>query len=233
MNSLPLNFLFYPFKASYTIFLIILIIFGLSTFTQTYFDASRSGLVAKEIEQLNNIQASPLLSQWKKERVVEESNSAPINLRVSRFAYQAFSFAFYDLTYVNTALKAKSEADAGFKFKNYLMPRLAYLHAFDDTLRVIAIRIGNICLYLSLAILTSAVAAIDGLAMRAIRQKNASRESAGIYHRAKYWRSGVVWLGILIYLCTPVAVTPYILLVPVCLNALFVFIQAKYLKKYL
>ena len=35
MNSLPLKFLFLPFKAAYTLFLIVLLIFGSSMLTQT------------------------------------------------------------------------------------------------------------------------------------------------------------------------------------------------------
>ena len=76
-------------------------------------------------------------------------------------------------------------------------------------------------------------ALFDGLMQCKIRQKNASRESAGIYHRAKYWRTGLVSLVILIYLCLPIAIPHYLLLVPIGLLASLVFIQAKFLKKYL
>lgn len=223
MNSLPLKFLFSPFKALYTVFLIVLVIFGVSLFTQNYF--KQDSLLEQEVRQLTVIGTQPI--------VAGDNNKPSINTSVSRATYQALSTVFFDWTLVNTALQAKNENDFGYKFKNYLMPRLDLLQHFDNTLKVIAIRIGNISLYLGLAVLLYLLATIDGLVMRAIRQRNASRESAGIYHRAKYWRVGITWLSIMVYLCMPFAIHPYILLLPVGLSAWMVFVQCKYLKKYL
>lgn len=222
MNSLPLKFLFSPFKALYTIFLIILVIFGVSLISQNYFKSD--SLLEQEVKQLSTIGTKP---------IIDGNTTLAINTTVSRKTYKALSTVFFDWTFVNTALKARSENDFGYKFKNYLMPRIELLQHFDDTLKVIAIRIGNISLYLGLALLLYTLAAIDGLIMRAIRQQNASRESAGIYHRAKYWRVGVTWLSIMIYLCMPFAIHPYILLLPILISAWMIFLQAKYLKKYL
>lgn len=223
MNSLPLKFLFSPFKALYTVFLIVLVIFGVSLFTQNYF--KQDSLLEQEVRQLTAIGTQPI--------VADDNNKPAINTSVSRATYRVLSTVFFDWTLVNTALQAQNENDLGYKFKNYLMPRLDLLQHFDNTLKVIAIRIGNISLYLGLAVLLYLLAAIDGLVMRAIRQRNASRESAGIYHRAKYWRVGITWLSIMVYLCMPFAIHPYILLLPVGLSAWMVFVQCKYLKKYL
>lgn len=224
MNSLPLKFLLSPFKAIYTVFLIVLIIFGLSLVTQNYLQTP--DLLEQELACLEHINHNqPILWQ---DRPPEK-----LNITVSRTSYRTLSTVFFEWTQVNKALAAQSESDFGYRFKNYLIPRLDLLKHFDKTLQVISIRIGNICLFIGLAALLYILALIDGLVMRRIRQENASRESAGIYHRAKYWRSGIIWLSILFYLCSPIVLSPYWLLVPISSSAYMVFLQAKYLKKYL
>lgn len=225
MNSLPLKFLFSPFKALYTIYLIILLIFGVSLLTQNYF--KHDSLLEQEIRQLNYIGTKPIINNS------SNNENHSINITVSRLSYQALSTIFFDWTQVNKSLQAKNKDDFGYKFKNYLMPRMHLLQHFDNTLKVIAIRLGNISLYLGLVILLYFLAAIDGLVMRAIRQSNASRESAGIYHRAKYWRVGITWLSLMLYLCIPVAIHPHILILPIGISTWMVFMQTKYLKKYL
>lgn len=221
MNSLPLKFLLAPFRAAYVLFLIILTIFGLSFVTQTYFH--QPSLVQQEIRQLEHLGTYSLLSD----------EPATINQTVSRAVYSGLGTAFFDWTGINRALQARNETDAGYRFKTYLQPRIEWLKHFNNTLKVTAIRLGNICLFIGLAVLLNLLALSDGLVMRAVRQKNASRESAGIYHRAKYWRTGITWISILLYLSLPLAIPPYLLALPIALCASLTFLQAKYLKKYL
>lgn len=216
MNSLPLKFLFHPFKTAYVFLVMILLIFGSSMVAQTYFH--QPSLLQQEMQQINS---GSLKTQ---------SN---INIQIAKISYSALNTIFFEWTYINTALKAKKEDDAGYRFKQVLLPYSEILRHFDETLKVIAIRLGNISLFLGLAMILFGAALIDGLTMRAIRQKNASRESAGIYHRAKYWRVGITWLSVLVYLSLPISINPYWLMVPIAFVALMVFLQAKYLKKYL
>lgn len=194
----------------------ILLIFGSSMVAQTYFH--QPSLLQQEMQQINS---GSLKTQ---------SN---INIQIAKISYSALNTIFFEWTYINTALKAKKEDDAGYRFKQVLLPYSEILRHFDETLKVIAIRLGNISLFLGLAMILFGAALIDGLTMRAIRQKNASRESAGIYHRAKYWRVGITWLSVLVYLSLPISINPYWLMVPIAFVALMVFLQAKYLKKYL
>lgn len=107
------------------------------------------------------------------------------------------------------------------------------LSILNDTLKIIAIRIGNIMAFIPLLIIMVCSTVFDGFMMRKIRQQNAARESAAIYHRAKFWRSGIIWTTVLIYLSMPFSVDPIILLLPVVLLSITGFFQAKYLKKYL
>lgn len=221
MNSLALKFLFTPFKIFYTLFLIILVIFGMSLLTQTYFH--QPSLISQETKQLEQLGIQASL----------QTSGKPVNIRVAEKTYRGLATVFYEWTTVNQALAAQNEQDDGYKFKMFLTKRYELIRHFDSTLKVIAIRIGNLSLFAGLAILYFVVAVTDGLVMRAIRQKNASRESAGIYHRAKYWRVGITYIGIMFYLCLPFAVHPYWLFLPVGLCAAALFLQAKYLKKYL
>ncbi|WP_241158679.1 DUF4400 domain-containing protein [Neisseria yangbaofengii] len=219
-----MKFLLSPFKAIYTVFLILLIIFGLSLATQNYLQAP--DLLEQELSRLKAINQDQA-TLW------QHRPSEQLNTTVARTSYRTLSTVFFEWSQINKALSAQSESDEGYQFKNYLIPRLDLLKHFDKTLQVISIRIGNICLFIGLAALLYILALIDGLVMRRIRQENASRESAGIYHRAKYWRSGIIWLSILFYLCSPIVLSPYWLLVPILSSTYMVFLQAKYLKKYL
>lgn len=221
MNSLPLRFLFAPFRTVYVLFLIILTIFGLSFVTQTYFH--QPSLLNQEIKQLEQLNTRSLLSD----------NPTTVNQTVSRTVYIGLGTAFFDWTGINRALQAQNESDAGYRFKSYLQTHREWLKHFDNTLKVIAIRLGNVSLFIGLALILNLLAITDGLVMRAVRQSNASRESAGIYHRAKYWRTGIIWISILLYLSLPVAISPYLLAIPIALCAWLSFLQAKFLKKYL
>lgn len=221
MNSLSLKFLFSPFKAFYTLFLIIITIFGLSLMTQTYFH--QPSLIGQELKYVNELESTPLLSDA----------PSTVNLKVAKAVYHGLSTLFFDATGINKSIASTDENEFGYRFKKYWQTHYQQLQHLDDTLKVIAIRIGNITIFIGLFFVLSILAVIDGLVMRAIRQKNASRESAGIYHRAKYWRAGITWLTLMLYLCTPIAVSPYILAIPICLSAYMTFLQMKYLKKYL
>lgn len=215
MNSLPLKFLFAPFKAAYTTAIIILIIFGTSFVLQTW------------LHQPN------LLAQELAHHELTASTDTTIRADVAKAMYRGLSTVFFDWTGINHALSVSNPNDPAYKFQTYLIHNRQYLTHLDDTLKVVSIRIGNISLFWGLALLLSLLALVDGLVMRAVRQKNAGRESAGIYHRAKYWRVGIIWSSTLLYLCLPVYVSPYLLTIPVAACALMLFLQAKYLKKYL
>lgn len=219
MNSLILKFITGPFRILWLLFTVIAIIFVSSLVMQTYFH--QPALVDQEWEQVKQLSISH----------TQKKND--LNLIVADKTYSGLSFMFFDLTGINVALQASGPADAGYGFKKMLLKHYDLLRHLDATIKVIAIRIGNISLFLTLILIVFITALIDGLVQRAIRQKNASRESAGIYHRAKYWRVGIVWLSLMTYLALPVSINPYWLVLPIFCMAILMFLQAKYLKKYL
>ncbi|MBR0129190.1 MAG: DUF4400 domain-containing protein, partial [Neisseriaceae bacterium] len=87
-----------------------------------------------------------------------------------------------------------------------------HLHS---TLKIISLRIGNAAIYIFYSLLLGIIALIDGLNARKIRQANAGRESASLYHRAKYLRTGILFSSIFLYLTLPFAINPQWLMLPV------------------
>ncbi len=222
MDSIVLKFVTAPFKSAWILFLIVLIIFCSSLVLQTYFH--RPSLLQQELANTRAIDTTPLIKQ--------DSKGSSLNMSVSSGTYRVLSTLFFDLTGVNKALQAKPD-DIGYEFKKIIKENYQVLTHLSDTLKVISLRIGNIALFIVLTVIVFMTAVIDGLVNRAVRQANSSRESAGIYHRAKYWRIGILWMSLMIYLCLPVSVSPYWSILPITLIGTLVFLQAKYLKKYL
>ena len=225
-NSLILNFITQPFRWGLVMIIAIGIVFGSSIISQSYFGTADR--LTPEIESLNQqAEQSGLLS-------TKDSRSEAINMTVTRLSYWGLHGAFFEVTQINRAWQAQREDEFGYAMKQrFLIPQAAKLASFDQTLKLISVRIGHLSYFIGLALLLSAIGLIDGLIVRAIRQKNVGRESAGLYHRAKYWRTGMVWLSMIVYLASPVAISANWLFVPCIAYAVLVWLQAKYLKKYL
>ncbi|MBJ1807828.1 traD domain protein [Neisseria meningitidis] len=87
MNSLPLKFLFLPFKAIYTLFLIVLLIFGSSVLTQNYFGTGN--LLEDEIKWSESVGHDAFPGK-------EVGDT--INLQIARLSYKGLKTVFFDLT---------------------------------------------------------------------------------------------------------------------------------------
>jgi hypothetical protein len=61
--------------------------------------------------------------------------------------------------------------------------------------QLLGIRAGILSRYLPLLGLLYLVGAVDGLSLRAVRRIQGGRESAGVYHRAKFMQLGLLALG--------------------------------------
>lgn len=235
-ESLVLRFLTAPLKWLKITLLITAILFGSSIIMQNWFH--RPDLLEQELSVTSKLGQQTVWQQLHSEDTDKpETENRPskntLNLTITRYVYTTFSKVFYEWIPINYLL-ATSPEDIGYNIKEqFLESNRYYLERFDQTLRIIALRLGNaafiglFALYLCIPVLT------DGLVQRRIRQDNASRESAGIYHRAKYWRTGMVSCSLLGYLACPWPISPLWLLVPVGVVSAMVYLQAKYLKKYL
>ena len=72
--------------------------------------------------------------------------------------------------------------------------------------QLVGIRFASLLLMLPLQVLVYLVSWTDGLCQRAIRRKCGGRESASLYHRAKYGQEVLVATGLLIVLLNPVSI---------------------------
>jgi Domain of unknown function (DUF4400) len=72
--------------------------------------------------------------------------------------------------------------------------------------QLLGLRAGILARFLRLLVLLYAVGAAEGLSQRAIRRAQAARESASLYHRAKYGQVVVLALGGAVVLVWPVPV---------------------------
>lgn len=224
-DSLILNFMTQPFRWIWVLFLAILIVFGTSIISQTYFGTDN---------QLQN-EIATLRSQTQQQGLLsDEPAQKPINVTVSRAAYSLLHGVFFDLSGITKAWQAEQEDDFGYTVKQkFLLPNFNLLTSLDRTLKIVSVRLGHLSYFVGLLGILCLVALIDGFVARAIRQQNVGRESAGIYHRAKYWRTGIMWISMIAYLASPFPISANWLFLPSVAYAGLVWLQAKYLKKYL
>jgi conjugal transfer protein traD len=208
-----------PFKWICIILLIVIILFISSISIQSYF--GQEHLLEAELLKTQQVFSSI------------ENDDVPFHIKITRFAYETLYLAIFNVTGIESLLSEAQSDAINFGLAGMLdsfKPELAIL---NDTLKIISIRIGNISAFFPLLFISISSAFFDGLMKRKVRQQNAGRESAAIYHRAKFWRTGILWTTIFIYLSMPFSIDPIILLIPITLLSIAIFLQAKYLKKYL
>ena len=86
--------------------------------------------------------------------------------------------------------------------RSYLANREAIETAMVGT-QLLGVRFATLMRFLPLLLLLYAVGSVDGLAERAIRRSCGGRESASLYHRAKYLQIAVLGLGSVALLVWP------------------------------
>lgn len=213
-ESTILRTLTLPFRSARILILTILILFGSSIALQTYFHSPN--LLQQELNIAQKIGTTQSIFHHEQQQPITKP---PMNIIITRHTYNGLYWLFFKAARLE-------EVSASNQF-------YGYIQQFNGTLKIISMRLGNAAIYLFYAVFLSIIALIDGLNARKIRQANAGRESASLYHRAKFLRTSVLWSSIFLYLVIPVAISPQWLLIPVIGIALSVFMQAKYLKKYL
>lgn len=210
-ESTILRTLTMPFRSMRIIIFAIVILFGTSLFLQTYFH--KPEILNDELVMAQKIGITKNLTQQVKQ------NKTPINITITRYTYKGLYWTFFQALRLEKMPESHRFYDA-----------VQHLHS---TLKIISLRIGNAAIYIFYSLLLGIIALIDGLNARKIRQANAGRESSSLYHRAKYLRTGILFSSIFLYLTLPFAINPQWLMLPVIGIALSIFMQAKYLKKYL
>lgn len=99
--------------------------------------------------------------------------------------------------------------------------------------QVFGLRMASLAGMLPLVLLGYVVAHVDGNCERAIRRACAGRESANLYHRAKYMQYGLLGALLMATLCLPMHLDPVItMLLFVCAVTVLARVQWTYYKKY-
>lgn len=215
-ESLSLRFLLTPVKRIAVILLIALLMFGVSLLVQSNYQ--QQDLLASELETTLRIFSG---------------GDTGHHTVVTKYAYQGLHWLFFDVTGIDDLIAFGPQSTVSEHIWGVLQPHQDKLHRLDQTLKIISLRIGNLAAYFPLLVILAAVSIYDGLMQRKIRQSNAARESAAIYHMSIYWRFGIIWTSVILYLCLPVSISPALLLLPIAFICVLVYIQAKYLKKYI
>jgi integrating conjugative element membrane protein (TIGR03747 family) len=83
--------------------------------------------------------------------------------------------------------------------------------------QLLGVRLVPLAMMAPLLMLVYLIAAVDGLTQRAIRRACGGRESASLYHRAKYLQVMLVVMGGALVLIQPVSIDPRLVGVPVAL----------------
>jgi hypothetical protein len=99
--------------------------------------------------------------------------------------------------------------------------------------RLLGVRLAILLQVFLVGVVAIGAALADGLVQRYIRRESAGRESANLYHRAKYLQIVGGLLMIMLYVTVPVAIDPRWLFSWLAIAALLAFLQAKFYKKYL
>jgi len=86
--------------------------------------------------------------------------------------------------------------------RSYLANREAIGTAMVGT-QLLGVRFAALIRFLPLLLLLYSVGTVDGLTERAIRRSCGGRESASLYHRAKYLQMAVLGLGAVVLLVWP------------------------------
>ncbi len=99
---------------------------------------------------------------------------------------------------------------------------------------LVGFRLASAAGVLWLVVIVWVTGLLDGLSERAARRECAGRESANLYHRAKYFHFFGLPIALAMYCTLPFEVSPAILFYPIVLaTALLSRMQWKYYKKYL
>ncbi len=80
--------------------------------------------------------------------------------------------------------------------------------------QLLGVRLATLGMMVPLLVLVYLIAAVDGLTQRAIRRACGGRESASLYHRAKYLQVMLVVMGGALVLIQPVSIDPRLIWVP-------------------
>ena len=151
----------------------------------------------------------------------------------SYYIYKILSWFAFDLTQIRSTLSSQNTKGFNNTYYSYVAKNVDALQSFDYALQIVSYRIGILIAYsITMLFFVVAVAFFDGWMERKIRTACLGRESSTMYHQAKFLRSGSVVLTCMVFLSWPTYLDPLWLVIFAAVFGTFVWIQAKYYKKY-
>ena len=151
----------------------------------------------------------------------------------SYYIYKVLSWLAFDVTQVRKALSNSASKGLDNSYISMVAKNVDSLQSFDYALQIVSYRIGILVAYsMTILLFVVAVAFFDGWMERKIRTACLGRESSTMYHQAKFLRSGSVVLTCMVFLSWPTYLDPLWLVIFAAVFGTFVWIQAKYYKKY-
>ena len=150
--------------------------------------------------------------------------------------YKFLSWFVFDLTKVQKILTKKniSPDDLDSKVQSVLVQNYDQFIKLDLSLQIISVRMGLLIAYCcTVLVIITLLALYDGLMARKIRTACLGRESSTMYHQAKFLRSGAVIFTSILFFSWPKFLDPVWLIVFGAIFGIFVWLQAKYYKKYI
>ncbi|MCA1925559.1 MAG: DUF4400 domain-containing protein [Thiobacillus sp.] len=159
---------------------------------------------------------------------------ASLPLVAQRWTYWLFFQAttLHDATYAYIAGQRVNEVDQMY-LTQFVARNVREIYLAMNVIQVYGIRIGFLMASVPLFMLLYFVATADGLTERYIRRACAGRESADIHKLGRLSKLMFFASAVTVYLCTPVAISPFWVIVP--LAAIFAFatrLQWQFYKKY-
>ena len=149
--------------------------------------------------------------------------------------YRFLHWTFFDLTQIKQSLSEPLiRKSPGYSIHLFIIKQYENWVKLDGVLKIISFRLATIASFLMMiASILYFLAVIDGGVRRSIRRDLIGRESAGLYHRMKYFNYVLLILGFEMYLTMPFFIPEHTIILFIAMSAFLYSIQIKYYKKYL
>lgn len=124
--------------------------------------------------------------------------------------------------------------DAHARLHQWARPHSRYLKAARQSTELFALRLSLLILSLPVFLICGVLGLIDGLVQRDLRRWGGGRESSFVYHHAKGSLAPLIGFASMIYLASPISLSPAAILLPFALAfGVSLMMTARTFKKYL
>jgi hypothetical protein len=180
---------------------------------------------------VDNLGATHLLQQYQR----SDASKVHLTQTMVEQLYKFLHWIFFDLTQIKQSLSEPLIRNSpGYSIHLFIVRHYESWVKLDGVLRIISFRLATITsVFIMIASILYFLAVIDGGVRRSIRRDLIGRESAGLYHRMKYFNYVLLILGFELYLTLPFFTPEHTIILFIAMSAFLYSVQIKYYKKYL